>query len=634
MTVYRFIIWILLIIILGGCTLKQAVLYPDPKPKPQDIRDRYVFIFLMDGARPGELDDAIQAGYLPTFKEVFYDNGARYQNAMTLLPTASAPAHQAFLSGLLAGHHGIPTLDWFSRPIDLYVDHLAVRDIPETNIHFFNFLQFLKGKVTTDEPQIIFRELEGYPTLTSFEPSVYQVKHRLPSIPPFWTAFKAFILKKYDAWDDKSMKASLKKLKRLPVDQMPRLSMVNFLGMDWVTHWHRPPSEEVRHQFEKYDAYLKELIKDLKAKGIWDKTTFLAISDHGQHDIKGWVNLPQMLTDLGFDYNFKKPKKSQVMRGDHGTANTNLYFRMGKSWATRPSYQDLRNYPIHENKRIDIVESILNYPDIQAVVTPEGPWKIHMHFDTGHALIRKKWTGDEFLFAYEPDPGVDPLGYLNNSNIKSWVQKKEFHNSEDWLKETAHEKFPDTIVNLGTLFDDYRYGDMMVLAVKDKQFREVKPSGHGSIYREDVHVPFMISGPDIKPGIYSHMRTVDTYPLLMTLFGIPMQNPTDGILRSELFKESFIDQNSWILSKNSRTQESSKPLLLASKTESKKIEKSNNIKEFNLGKSLEDFKIFLEKESKNRFLDPWQRRKAKVLLWSLENFQKEWIPSEQSLTNQ
>ncbi len=528
------------LLLLTACGFKHATLIPPSHQTKQAIEDVYVVLVLIDGGRPQDVDALVAEGRLPNFKTMFYDQGARIQNAVTVIPTTSSPAHQSFVSGLFPGHHGIPNLDWFSRPLTKYIDYLRVRDISLTNTYLFNFNQVLEGEVRTDEPQLIYHALHGHPTMTVFETATSGATRVLPEGPPFLTAYHGKIQKFYEEFDLEAMKHALKSFRELPADKLPRFSYITFLGMDLVTHFDGPNGTRVQDLYLQYDRFLGELKATLAKRGIWEKTTMVVLSDHGQHALNKVTDLPSVIRHVGLHYDKANLKKSQVVYGDHGIAYSNLYLRIGEDWEIRPTYLDLKNYPIEKDRRIDLFAKFLEHPDIEFAIGPEGPWRVHVHRKEAHAVLERRKENGKWLYAYLPSQG-DPLDYLRNSEIAAWTGQKKFLDAESWLRVTQNSDFPDAVVLLSHLFDDYRTGDMAILTVKNSQFKEKRFAGHGSIYAEDLKVLLMFHGPSIQPGIQPYARSVDLYPTLLSLFGIRSKAPMDGIARLELFKKPPID---------------------------------------------------------------------------------------------
>lgn len=579
--------WILLLLCLTGCAYRSAILLPPRSSEALPIKDRYALILLLDGARPGEIDEAVKLGLMPNLKRLFYDQGARYENALTIFPTVSTPAHQALLSGLQPGHHGIPNLDWFSRPLEKYIDYLNPKYWSWTNLYLFNFLQVFENRIADDKPHLIFETLRGHPSLAVYETANSGASVVLPSFPPILTGYEGKIQGFYEAFDVKALSEVLKRFKNEAPEKLPRFTMVSCYGMDLVNHYVHPQSERAKDLFRLYDRFLAELEQTLKDRGILDKTLLIVTSDHGQHDVDGgMVDLGGYLRQIGLRADLANPQQSQVMWGDHGVTFSNLYFKLGKDWSRRPTYGELRNYSAADGTKIDLIERLLAHPDIEWLVTAEGTSKTHVHRDGQHALLLRKRVGGEILYSYQPDAGQDPLEYLQYPLLRAWSENGEFHNSTDWLKASSHLPIPDAVVAMPQVFDDFKVGDLVLMTSKRTQFHDARPSGHGSPWREDRHIPLMFHGPGIRTGILDEARIVDVYPTLLAYFGIPGQGPMDGRPLKSLFLEET-------------------PVNLVGTAPSQ-------------GLTREEFEEFLKKKIASGKLSKAEREKAKVLLDGLE----------------
>jgi arylsulfatase A-like enzyme len=579
--------WILLLLCLTGCAYRSAVLLPPRSAEPLPIKDRYALILLLDGARPGEIDEAVELGLMPNLKRLFYEQGARYENALTIFPTVSTPSHQALLSGLQPGHHGIPNLDWFSRPLEKYIDYLHPKYWSWTNLYLFNFLQVFEDRIADGRPHLIFETLRGHPSLAVYETANSGASAVVPSFPPILTGYEGKLQGFYETFDVKALEEVLKRFKNEPPDKLPRFTMVSCYGMDLVNHYVHPRSERAKDLFRLYDRFLAELEQTLKDRGILDKTLLIVTSDHGQHDVDGgMVDLSGYLRQIGLRADLSNPKRSQVMWGDHGVTFSNLYFKLGEDWSRRPTYRELRNYSAADGKKIDLVEQLLAHPDIEWLVTAEGRSKTHVHRDGQHALLLRKRVGGEILYSYQPDAGQDPLEYLQDPLLRAWSEKGEFHNSEQWLKASAHLSIPDAVVAMPQIFDDFKVGDLILMTSKRTQFHDARPSGHGSPWREDRHIPLMFHGPGIRAGVQDYARIVDIYPTLLAYYGIQAQGPMDGRPLKSLF-----------------TEESRGSSVGAAPSQ---------------GLTREEFEGFLKKKIASGKLSKAEREKAKVLLDGLE----------------
>lgn len=532
----------LILVLSPACQFRKAVVLPYRQVPKAPIRDHYIVLVNMDGSRPREILAHAQAGLLPNIQRLFVEQGAVFENAINAYPTVSLPNHQAFISGLQPGHHGVPALDWFSRPLNRYFDYLRPKDMAWPTVLMFNFLQLMEGKVVTDAPQLLFDTLKGHPTLAVLEAGNFGATTFLPKIPPFFQAMDFRFGQRYQSMDFKAMEEFLNHLNTVPFEEIPRFSFVNLYGSDNTAHFDGPDSEHMLDFYIHYDRFLGEIERTLKKRGIWDKTTLVLVSDHGNHLLKEIVSLASILRELGLEINEGDPSRGQVVWGNHGTGTSNLVFKIGTQWKVRPTYSQLRNYHLASGKKIDLVKAMLARREIEMVFLPDGPLLTHVFVEDQHAIIRRRWKNKEFLYRYDPDPDQDPLGYLSNPTIARWVESQEYHNGEDWLRETAAAPLPDAVIAISQLFDDYRTGDMIVQTPKEFQFKEVKRAGHGSLDRSDRRVNLMFHGPDIRKGRYPHARVVDVYPTLLALYGLQSTAPMDGILRKEILQKNLLAQ--------------------------------------------------------------------------------------------
>ncbi len=587
------------IALLSACTVKNAVLHPHG-PDRVEIRDRYVVMLLLDGARPQELESQVQLGKLPHFQKLFFTEGLRFENALTVFPPLSNPAHQAFLSGLYPGHHGIPSLDWFSRPTQEHFDFLSPHWMARTNALFFNYLQVQRENIQGDAPQLLFDALRGHPTMAAMESANYGHAHRIGNNTLLYAGWKAYMQRSFEALDFTAMNFTLKKFRDLPLEEFPRFSMIDLYGLDFVAHYNGPASPRSLDLYQHIDRFLGELVQTLKHRGIWEKTLLVVVSDHGQHELKGTVDLPQLLRNAGFAINRDQPENGEVVWGDHGTGFSNLYFKWGPSWKQTPSYSQLRHFIRRDGQSVDLIETLRSQPDIEIVLVPESPTRTHLFFRESHALIERRYEGNTVRYAYLPDPGQDPLNYKINPTLKRWIDEKIFQDAESWLKESSHLPLPDSIVALPQLFDDGRGGDLVLLTVPDKQFKKNFVAGHGSLLREDRRVLWLMHGPDIKAGVYPYARTVDMAPTLLAFWGLAPQGPVDGILRSEIFSEDFRANLHKIQQFSSSTP----------------------------GMSPMEFKKFIEERLASGRLNPEEELKAQQILFSLEHYLSKTEPEQ------
>ncbi|MCB1214198.1 MAG: alkaline phosphatase family protein, partial [Deltaproteobacteria bacterium] len=507
------------------------------------IRDRYVFLFNIDGAMIEELEKHLQAGQLPKIKELFFEKGARFKNAFTVYPTLSAPAHQSFLSGLQPGHHGVPSLDYLSRPLERYVDFLHPRDLLANNHLLFNFLQVYEDKISSDKAQFIFGALKPYPSLSileGFNSGVTQTTSRPSLAHP---AFHGYFAKRFPAVDFYAMDHLFKVIQESPLEDLPRFSMVDFYSLDLTSHYLGARGEESLKLYHHYDQFFSHLETLLKERGIWEKTNLVLLADHGQHLVaKRTFDLEKLFQDIGFKANSKKMLKGNILWGNHATGYSNLYFKMGENWKKAPSYEEIRNFPIKGKGRLNLVEVFSKNPNISLVLAKGKGFSVELHSKEGESRILRKRKNGEFYYRYQLIKGKDPLAYDQVPKIKSWMDQAKYLDQETWLQETADLDYPDSVVAIASIFDDGRAGDLILNSAPHQQFKKPFVYGHGSLVRSDRIVPLFFYGPDIKPGIYPHARLIDVAPTILAIFGRSSLGPIDGTLRKEILKPQTLKE--------------------------------------------------------------------------------------------
>ena len=99
------------------------------------------------------------------------------------------------------------------------------------------------------------------------------------------------------------------------------------------------------------------------------------------------------------------------------------------------------------------------------------------------------------------------------------------------LRHTRDTEYPDGPVQIAQIFGAPRAGDLIVTAAKGWDLRvrnehRLHRSGHGSIHREHMAVPFAMS----HPFDASAVRSVDAFPTILHLLGEPVPHGTDGRL--------------------------------------------------------------------------------------------------------
>jgi arylsulfatase A-like enzyme len=180
-------------------------------------------------------------------------------------------------------------------------------------------------------------------------------------------------------------------------------------------------------------------------------------------------------------------------------------------------------YVKKENERQTFVLAIsdTNGTQVQSKAFPEDVGK-HIHFV----------DSDNFGFVGE---GI-ALVYLKEDK-KQVIElvKKYFVNEWGMLVQEAYGRWDNRPEEVEALMCE-RSGDIVLIPQNRVRFLNYKwgvPKGeHGSLGEDDQHIPLLISGPRIKPGVYNHpVQLHDIAPMIKVILGLPC--PQDEEERGE-----------------------------------------------------------------------------------------------------
>jgi arylsulfatase A-like enzyme len=233
-------------------------------------------------------------------------------------------------------------------------------------------------------------------------------------------------------------------------------------------------------------------------------------------------------------------------------------------WLDRNNLYDLTHYKIAPGmKEIDLIERLLAWDmrgrNLFPETVPDRPiGQILVKLDSrriavfgqdgAQAIIERKPAGDNrFTYRYVPAHGItctadgvvayaaaesaDPFGYLKAGIPLSWL--KEYRGERGWLEQTKYLQYPDAVVAIANqMFWDGRMAererryspDMMLCANRGWSFEKPdEPSGgHGYLLYESTHIPFLVTGPNVRKGIIisDAVRTADLVPTVLSLVGM------------------------------------------------------------------------------------------------------------------
>lgn len=474
----------------------------------------------MDGYHYDAFWRAVNNGSAPNIKKYFVENGAYYTNAITVFPSISSNAYLSMISGLKTGHSGITYLGWFDRVNQEPIIYFTLKGQKHLDVDLLNLNALLDPDIDIlHPPSTLFDYLEGHKTATVFSSFSANATVRRPKnpIPPLWSTFasqREEMLNKY-AYD------AIFKLYDQPVEEIPRFTLIGLYGFDAHGHHYGAMSPILDYTLEEFDQFIGRFFNLLKKKGIYKKTFVTIASDHGMHSTpRGKFNLKELIKEMGLKTYKGRPKREKydVFVFSRGVASADLYLRGRGGWTERPSLMMLRNYPLNNGNTLDLIDKLNKRPEFRLIIARDGYHKAHVFSKKGHGLITYYTDGSKEHFSYKVVKGEDPLE-LRKSRAARMVGKN-FYSAKRWSEKTYDHKYPNAVVSLSQVFADGRAGDIYVIAEPDWVFYRDKKGTHGSIYKDDMHIPILMHGPNVEKGAHGYIEIGDIFPIFMKWFGI------------------------------------------------------------------------------------------------------------------
>lgn len=527
----------LLVLLLTGCATTQSIeLYPLHNAVTQ-IKDRYVFLIILDGPRVGDMETLVAAGKLPTIKETFFEKGARFQTGTSAFPTTSAPNHQAIMTGIFPGRNGIPALSWLDRSNKKVLTYLSPGGLKHLQSDLFNWRSLFNPKAEfTDTPNTLYNALYGQPTFNSFEQVAAGATTFQPKSLISYGA-EYLIAKNYEYTDFKTAQITLRELSKTPLNKFPRLTAVAFYTLDMILHFEQPSSERVVYSYQHLDIFLKELKNLLHKKGVLHKSVFVLTGDHGFHvTVDKKLNLANFLIKEGINAtNSTQFQESQAVITGRRIGSNVINLKLDPSWNQSATLDDWEKIRSKTDPTKNILEALLNHPGIALLVGPRKPGLVELRTTKGRAqIVHSRIAGEDYYQYKVPRGFADPFKASNR--VLTRIYTSPILQQKQGTLFEGNDR-PDSLVLASSLFEDGRSGGLVVSLSPGWNMTIKKLGTHGTFRGEDIRVPIWLSGSGIRPGTYKFARTVDIYPTLLYLMGVAFDSENiDGRVLRETLK--------------------------------------------------------------------------------------------------
>jgi predicted AlkP superfamily pyrophosphatase or phosphodiesterase len=253
---------------------------------------------LLDGCNPNRLYDMAATGEAPHVARLLTRGTGFRHGAMASLPTVTLANHTSLLTGCHPGHHGVLHNAWYDRSLGRQV----VTESPAT---WQEAMQWLAPGVETVH-QAIKRRRPDAVTVSVNEPadvgadySTFEMfrQGRADELLPDLSALPAHSTEAYAEtsedyrWGTFADAVALRQVtdiwrgRLLDVDYPPPVfTWVSFSLTDSAFHEGGPHSEVARAAVRDTDGRLGELLSVIEAAGVFERTAFFLVADHGMEE--------------------------------------------------------------------------------------------------------------------------------------------------------------------------------------------------------------------------------------------------------------------------------------------------------------------------------------------------------------
>jgi hypothetical protein len=503
---------------------------------------KYGIMILVDGLRSDLFFQMVDSNKLPNIKEHLVDRGVSME-CVGPLPSTTGPAHLPFLTGTFPGKNDVTGIRWVDRVKKICRDYCSSFEGVMIN-------QDYGLKVPT-----LFDVLRDHETAAIYEIVNQGAKIiKIPNLKEAWWTKRA----DWESFDEQSVDIAEDLYKKNPL----RFTFIWMPGVDHIAHFEGPRSEVVQNELIAIDKYFARIIGLLEKHHIYDKTLIALVADHGLRDNEKHLDLANYLSSLGLAVKIELStggEWSSIYRYNavvavSGNAFAHVYLcddegKLGKSisvhdwwwepkkkfkphffhgwkWEREVSYESLRNFPLSGNKRIDLIQALLDHKGVNILLTSEKWGRYFVFSSSGQGLIEQ----DSNKYRYSVVNGIDPLGYNSHPETAVLMSDGLFHSSDEWLRAGWSSKYVDAIIQFSQIFKSERCGDIIVLAKSGWDLMDQGHIGsHGGPEREEVLVPAVLAGNGITRKKIKYVRTADIFPTYLKFFGLnPSQLEIDG----------------------------------------------------------------------------------------------------------
>jgi arylsulfatase A-like enzyme len=485
---------------------------------------RNVVVFVADGMDYGQMQEMLDAGFLPNIRRTFVEGGVQVRHAIASMPSVTYPNNSSIITGRFPGHHGIMGNFWFERSRLISRDYMTLQTARDVNAHLAapTIYDLLADRLTVS---ILAQSHKGVGVSLDLQRTFA------------W----GWILGRYIAVD-RRVAESITDVFTIAnrVGQWPTILHTYYPGVDEVGHRSGPDSSEYAAALENVDKAVGLITDAIATAGLTRSTYFVLLSDHGMVPIRPgqdfrfirWLERERRLRvrtrpldDEDFVDRFDTIQRYDAVASVDAGRVSMVHLRGQRGWLHRPDGQEVYTWA-------HLQPAVHELPAVGMVAARAGPNMARGWSREGSLVVERRFEEGQRLYRIVEHHG-DPLGYLQSPELAQFV-RAGWHDSREWLAATVESRHPDFVPQVVEMFDSPRTGDLVVFASEDWLLYRGEKAGHGSTLHRDMRLPMYFTGPDLPPGGEIPLgRLVDLMPTVLGLLGeahrLEAFPPIDGI---------------------------------------------------------------------------------------------------------
>ena len=474
---------------------------------------------VIDSLKPDMLDQAVAEGEAPALSALL-DCGAYIRDCVSTFPSVTPVASAAIATGCGPGEHHIPSMNWFHRGEERYVEYGSslpatrafgiVRSLYDT-VYNMNLAHLSRAHKT------VFEHLDdaGFRTActtyliyrgrTRHDPSGASVYRRIAEAAqfrhPVYGARELFYADLFDSRDTGCTSALGMPGQRDRHTACVGAYLVEHDLFDFLlfslpdndTYSHKVGPEGQVRSIAEADRALERIMRVAGGpEAFLEEHAVIVMSDHSQTTVDAGINLTEVLTDARV-----------LMPSDPAPIEAEL--------AACPSARSAMVYALDDGRRDELTrhaaDTLLEADGVELVITR----------DNGSALVRS--PSGQLRFA----PGED----LVDRRGRRWALRGDEGVLELSIGGTVDSAtYPDPLGRIWSALSCPHSGDVLVSAELGYEFVDwggadhVGGGSHGSLHRDDSEGVLLLCGVD--PPERDQWSLTDVTPLVLDHFGVPL----------------------------------------------------------------------------------------------------------------